>query len=133
MKTRNTFQRQIIIKAIEDLNTHPTATEVYNFIHKTYPNISKATVFRIMQQEVEMGTLKKVITDDKETHYDLILKPHYHLRCIKCGKIIDLNLTYQKDIDEMLLKTSNFVVFSHTMLFQGLCLECAKKKEEQNE
>ena len=45
MQERQTKQKQIIYDALKTLD-HPTATEVYGYVHENYPTVSRATVFR---------------------------------------------------------------------------------------
>lgn len=68
---RNTLQRQIVMNALKKMHNHPTASQVYAYVRADYPTISKATVFRILNQESEEGTIMKVPVNDSEMHYEL--------------------------------------------------------------
>ena len=46
MEKRNTIQRSLVLNAVNKLQCHATADEVYDEIAKEHPNISKATVYR---------------------------------------------------------------------------------------
>ena len=50
MQTRNTIQRQIVLQAVNQLHNHPTADAIYAFIAAQHPTISKATVYRNLNQ-----------------------------------------------------------------------------------
>ena len=47
MQERQTRQKRVIYDALKALD-HPTATEVYGYVHERYPSISRATVFRVL-------------------------------------------------------------------------------------
>ena len=47
MQTRNTLQKDIILRAVNKLRDHPTADMVYEEVVREYPRISKATVTSI--------------------------------------------------------------------------------------
>ena len=47
MQERQTKQKTIIYDALMTLD-HPTATEVYSYVHEQYPSVSRATVFRVL-------------------------------------------------------------------------------------
>lgn len=46
MQRRNTIQKELVLKAVQDLRSHVTAEEVYEFIRKNHPGIGKGTVYR---------------------------------------------------------------------------------------
>ena len=39
MQRRNTIQKELVLKAVQDLRSHVTAEEVYEFIRKNHPGI----------------------------------------------------------------------------------------------
>ena len=47
MQERQTKQKRIIYDALKSLD-HPTATEVYGYVHERHPTVSRATVFRVL-------------------------------------------------------------------------------------
>ena len=61
---RNTFQRQLIMEIICNVDNHPTADEIYQQILLRYSNISKATVYRNLNLLAEMGMIKKIECPD---------------------------------------------------------------------
>ena len=44
--SRNTIQRALVLEAVRSLHNHPTSADVYEAVRRTYPNISRATVYR---------------------------------------------------------------------------------------
>lgn len=89
---RNTIQKDLVRNTVYEMRRHVTANEVYEFIKEAYPTIGKGTVYRNLDILVEEGALKKVEVPDGPNRFDFILKNHYHVRCIKCGEIFDVDM-----------------------------------------
>ena len=77
------------------MKRHVTANEVYEFIKEAYPKIGKGTVYRNLDILVEEGAVRMVEVPDGSNRFDFALKNPYHVRCIKCGEVLDV------DMDEM--------------------------------
>ena len=50
---RNTIQRTLVLEAVNRLRFHPTAEEIYDDVIREHPHISKATVYRNLNQLAE--------------------------------------------------------------------------------
>ena len=57
MNQRNTFQRTVTLDAVHTLANHPTADDVYNFVHEKYPQISRTTVYRNLNKLCDSNDL----------------------------------------------------------------------------
>ena len=57
MQTRNTIQRQIVLQAVNQMHNHPTADAIYAVIAAQHPTISKATVYRNLNQLAAQGEI----------------------------------------------------------------------------
>lgn len=84
-----TPQRLAIYAAIVDLNNHPTAENVIEYIKKNHPNISVGTVYKVLDSLVENELLMKVKTDKDIMRYDAVLSKHHHLYCAETERIED--------------------------------------------
>mgnify|MGYP001252743323 FL=1 len=84
-----TPQRMAILEAIEILNNHPTAENIIEFIRKNHPNISTATVYKVLEALVENDLVKKVKTDRDVMRYEAISDHHHHLYCAESDRIED--------------------------------------------
>jgi len=96
-----TPQRMAILEAIYQLNNHPTAENVIDYIRQTHPNIAIGTVYKVLETLVENGLIKKVTTDRDFMRYDGILESHHHLYCSTCDLIEDY---HDADLDDLLRK-----------------------------
>ena len=89
---RNTIQKDLVKNAVYEMKRHVTANEVYEFLKKEYPTIGKGTVYRNLDILSEEGALRKVEVPDGANRFDITLKNHYHVRCIKCGEVSDVDM-----------------------------------------
>ena len=96
---RNTIQKDLVRNAVYEMRRHVTANEVYTFIKEAYPTIGRGTVYRNLDILVEEGALRKVEVPDGPNRFDFTLKNHYHVRCVKCGEISDVDMD---DIPDLL-------------------------------
>ncbi len=86
-----TPQRIAIFEAILKLNNHPSADNIIDFIRKSHPNISTATVYKVLDALTESGLIKRVKTEKDIMRYDAILENHHHLYCSKSDRIENYN------------------------------------------
>lgn len=124
MQERQTKQKQIIYDALKTLN-HPTATEVYNYVHEAYPTVSRATVFRVLSGFSCGGQALELRFAGNEVRYDYNTHAHCHGRCVCCGKVTDVLAGL---IDERIFKSAKacdeFAIEGYAVEFYGKCKEC---------
>ncbi|HSN94389.1 MAG TPA: transcriptional repressor [Anaerolineaceae bacterium] len=122
---RNTKQRQLILELFRSIRGHPTADEIYEAARIKNPRISKGTVYRNLGLLVDEGTLRGYRFAKDPERYDAILVEHSHFLCKRCHKLTDLPLGIV-DVPKILLpQIPGYKVESHTLVINGLCLECA--------
>lgn len=126
MIKRNTIQRQLVLKAIRELDNHPTVEEVYKVIVKEYPDISKGTVYRNMKSMVNAGFLRRVSSPGGADRFETILARHYHVICRRCGAFVNVSIDYESHLDYLAAKMTNYKIDSHDTVFHGLCPTCQK-------
>ena len=124
MISRNTIQRQIVLNAVKELTSHPTAEDVYTCIVKQHPNISKGTVYRNLNLLADQGELLRVRIPDGADRYDFRTQRHYHIRCSKCGRVFDVDMPYQEDFLDSVPDTHGFIFTDYEIVFAGLCTDC---------
>jgi Fur family transcriptional regulator, peroxide stress response regulator len=84
-----TPQRIAILEAILKLNNHPTAENVIEYIRKNHPNISVATVYKVLDALVEKELIRKVKTEKDIMRYDAVTESHHHIYCSDSDRIED--------------------------------------------
>ena len=122
-----TYQQRVIYEAVGELNTHPRAEDVYEHVAKQHPTISKATVFRNLNQMASTGKLLNIGKIDGFTRYDHNCHPHYHFECGACQRIFDVE-GYLPDISSQVECPEGFDVQEHVIHFKGVCRDCSTKE-----
>ena len=96
-----TPQRIAAFGAIIKLNNHPTAENIIEYIRKNHPNISVATVYKVLDALVEKNLINKVKTEKDVMRYDAVLEKHHHIYCSDSDRIEDYK---DYELDELLDK-----------------------------
>lgn len=96
---RVTPQRVAILKSIYTLNNHPTAEDIAKHLKKNNPNISVATIYKVLDSLVEVGLLDKVKTEDGKMRFDPTINKHHHLYCAQTDRIEDY---VDEDLDKLI-------------------------------
>ena len=127
MNQRNTKQKELILKLLDDNRIHPTMLEIYELAKKEDQNIGQATIYRNINKLVEDESIIKLPSvGDEGYHYDINNHPHTHLVCNSCGKIIDI---FDNDYEKFIKKIAdnNSVIIKKSLLvLEGICNNCKK-------
>ena len=128
---RLTTQRQIILEELGKVTTHPTANEVYDMVRKRLPRIGLGTVYRNLELMAESGIILKLEVGGTQKRFDATIDPHYHIRCLNCGKVDDIEMPVMSEINKAAEELSQYQVLGHHIEFSGLCSECNDIDEKQ--
>jgi Fur family ferric uptake transcriptional regulator len=127
---RLTPQRQIILEELGKVTSHPTANEVYDMVRRRLPRIGLGTVYRNLELMADNGIILKLEVGGTQKRFDATVKPHYHIRCSSCGKVNDIEIAVQEQINEVAEKASNYKILGHHIEFSGICRNCMEKSRE---
>lgn len=116
-----------MLETVQYLKTHVTADMVYEEITKKYASISRATVYRNLNQLAKCGEIKRVKVPDGADCFDYQTHKHYHARCLKCNKIVDVDMKYMEHLESKILDSNGFAFYGHELIFEGLCPNCQAK------
>lgn len=131
MERRNTIQKDLVLKTVQGLKRHLTAEEVYEFIKKDHPTIGKGTVYRNLGILAEEGAIRKVEVPDGPDRFDFTLKNHYHVECIRCGEVFDVDMAEVNDLNERIHDTHGMQFLNYDIFFKGICPACRAKETEE--
>lgn len=119
-----TPQRLAILEFLENTREHPSAEDIYNALKERYPSISFATVYNTLEVLIEKGLVKELGLDSSKKRFDPHLHHHHHFICKKCGKIVDVERSFDVVIPEELRE---FDVTEFQVVFTGICSACKGK------
>ncbi len=121
---RMTKQRKAILEAIKEIDTHPTADELYEIVKEEIPNISLGTIYRNLNVLEEMGEIMVLDYGSTYSRFDGMAENHYHFQCSECEEIFDLDMELQTSLNERVDENYPFQVKQHRLEFYGLCPDC---------
>ena len=127
MNRRNTIQRDLVLGAVRELGCHATAEEVYGHIAENYPSISKGTVYRNLAVLVDEGAIRRVEIPQAADCFDHVCERHYHVRCVACGKVYDVDMEWMGDLTERVRDMHGFDFLEYDLVFKGVCPACKDK------
>lgn len=115
------YEKQIydIVNASDE---HMTADQVFNELQKSYPTVSRATVYNNLNKLCDVKLIRRVTLEDSPDRYDRISK-HDHLICQKCGKLADICFD---DLTQTLIKQlgNDFLYYDLKVFY--ICPDCQK-------
>lgn len=131
MERRNTIQKELVLNTVLKLKSHLTADEVYESIKKDHPRIGKGTVYRNLGILAEEGAIRKVEIPNGPDRFDFTLKKHYHVRCMKCGEVFDVDMDEILDLSKKIHDTHGMQFLDYDILFKGICPTCRENKSKE--
>ncbi len=130
MNKRYSAQKMMIEEALMKLD-HPTASEIHDYIKKSYPNISLGTVYRNLGLMAESGDVLRITFGDAPDRFDINTHDHFHVMCKKCGQVFDAESDRLKEllaqIDQSLEETTGVHIENRSMYYQGICSSCREQ------
>ncbi len=134
MERRNTVQKELVRAAVAFLKSHATADEVYNYIKAEHPSVSRATVYRNLNLLADDGLIRRIRIPGEADRFDHQTHDHYHVRCLKCGRVFDIDMDVITPMEERINDTHGFLFLGCEIVFNGICpvcRSCAGKPEKE--
>jgi Fur family ferric uptake transcriptional regulator len=128
---RMTRQRQVILEELKAMHTHPTADELHRRVRARMPSISLATVYRNLKLLAEAGFITEIRTVGAQRRYEGNVDDHYHLTCVRCGRVDDAPVPADSDLQEAVNNATGYRVLSHRVEFLGVCPACEKSSTQK--
>lgn len=127
MIQRNTIQNSLVYEAVNKLQCHATADEIYDMIVQEHHTISRGTVYRNLNRLAEMGKIRKMEIPGGPDRFDHRCHDHCHVKCERCGKVFDVDMDYITGLEKNITDTHGFAFTGYDILFRGICPECQHK------
>jgi len=124
MERRNTIQKEMVHRAVLEMHRHVTADEVFEYIKADHPSIGKGTVYRNLGILSDEGKIRKVEIADGPDRYDFKLEKHYHVRCVKCGSVFDVDMDEIEGLKDRIRDSHGMDILDYDICFTGICKAC---------
>lgn len=124
-----TMQRRVILEAVLQRDDHPTADQIYEVVQKIIPQLSRTTVYRVLETFLELGVIRRVHLTGGTSRFDGMIRRHHHLVCTHCNKIIDFE---DDNFDQLPLpkrKLRGFEAEDFSVQISGVCADCRKQEK----
>ena len=121
-----TVQRRMILEALAPRTDHPTADEILLDVRQRAPEISRTTVYRVLEAFVRVRVARKVCHPGAVARYEILREQHHHLVCLVCGRMTDFE---DPRLDKLPLpdsKSQGFELIEYSIQFRGTCADCVE-------
>jgi Fur family transcriptional regulator, peroxide stress response regulator len=122
-----TKQREVVLQVIRDSENHLTANEVFDEAKNLLPTISFATVYNSLRYLKEAGHISEIQFGSGASRFDKMTSRHDHAICVKCGRLVDMELEIPSELIAIAENFSQFKLESIELTLRGLCPECSNK------
>lgn len=86
-----TGPRVILLTALEQNRSHPTAEFLYELLQADHPSLSLSTVYQTLDAFIRTGLCRRVSEAGKRLRVDGTPQDHDHAICRTCGEIFDID------------------------------------------
>jgi Fur family peroxide stress response transcriptional regulator len=86
-----TGPRLVILAALEQDHTHPTAEHLYDTLRRDHPSLSRSTVYHTLEVFIRTGLCRRVSGPGDRLRVDGTPQDHDHAVCRLCGAIFDVD------------------------------------------
>ncbi|MEW6301035.1 MAG: Fur family transcriptional regulator [Thermodesulfobacteriota bacterium] len=121
---RATRQRVAILGLLRRSTTHPTAIDLHRRVLQEHPNISRKTVYEVLDSLVAAGLAARVTDAGEPARYEPRSDQHYHAHCRVCGRLYDLPAAADGPIRGRTALPEGFAVEHINVTFRGRCARC---------
>lgn len=121
-----TVQRRVILETLAAHDDHPTADAVFEEVRRRLPEVSRTTVYRVLDTLVRLGLAVKICSPGSGVRFDPRTSRHHHLVCSRCERVIDLDAPA---LDALALpRTAAFEISDYSVHFRGTCATCRARE-----
>jgi len=83
-------QRVAVADYVLYTTAHPSADQVWAEVKRSFPMLSRATVYNTLNLFTEKGLLRELVLAEGKTVFDPKLDPHHHFLDEETGEIVDV-------------------------------------------
>ena len=126
---RITLQRLAVLRVLSAGDVHPSLEMVYETVKQEFPTTSIATVYKTINVLKQINEVLEIAFPDGSNRYDGNKPfPHPHVICIKCKKIVDLDMDSLDEMKKEVALETHFKILNHRLDFFGICSNCLTEK-----
>ena len=123
---RRSRQREVILKELRSVTSHPNASELCAMVRKEIPSISLGTVYRNLELLAENGIIQKLDLGGGQARFDGNPHWHLHVRCACCAKVTDVFDPPASATPEIPAELNGYELVGLNIEYVGVCPACNK-------
>lgn len=128
-----TSQRRVIFARLSEARDHPTAEQLHERLHRELPRLSLATVYKTLHLFAELGLARAVATPDGRARFDAPRERHHHLRCVRCGVLVDVfDRRLDVDVPPEVASATGFEITDSEVQLAGVCPACRQRRDGES-
>jgi Fur family peroxide stress response transcriptional regulator len=128
-----TQQRRAVFDAVTARGDHPTADDVYEDVRRRLPEISRTTVYRVLELLVDLGIVTKIAHPGATIRFDGRTERHHHLICLHCNELFDIEDPGPGPIEPPDTREIGFEITDYSIHFRGVCRACRQLRSGRRE
>ena len=121
-----TAQRRAVLEALVAREDHPTADQLFEVVRMRLPDISRTTVYRVLETLVRVGAVQRVSHLGSAVRYDAFTEPHHHLVCVRCERLLDVVDPALDGLHPPAQLPPGFEILDYSVHFRGVCSNCGQ-------
>ena len=133
MKEDNTAQKKQIIAFLKLHSDHHYTVDEITKAVSTDRGAGKSTVYRQISKLMQSGVIRRFETPGVKSfvyqyanHHDNC-DSHYHLKCVKCGRLIHLECSKLDEVRAHIISEHDFIIGCGESVIYGQCTACANE------
>jgi len=122
-------QRVAVASYVLGTDEHPSADQVFERVKRSFPWLSRATVYNTLHLLVEKGLLRQLVLAEGKVVFDPKIEPHHHFIEEGSGRIHDVpwESVQVSRVDEL----EGFEVAEYMVVMRGHKTTQKRKKEKK--
>ena len=120
-------RRAVLEELLDEPDSHLTAEELADRIHRRHPDLHLSTVYRTVEFLEQAGLLTQVHVGHGPSSYHFAADRHHHAVCQRCGAEVELPGDLFGPVVARLHRDYGFEADPHHLAISGTCAACAER------
>lgn len=123
-----TTPRKHILHYLVSTDRHPTAEMIHQDLLNQGYRYSLATIYNTLEILESCQLVLAIDSDqDGKRHYDYFGHPHYHVICVRCGRIEDADNFNFSNLPSAAKQATGYHIQNYEVTVKGLCPRCQQE------